>query len=212
MRRILYSLIVSTALTAAAHAWTVTIITSQGTLNPGNVAVTVPAVVISNPLPQLNFLTALGQPNPIVVGGGTSFTSGAYTAQYTITANPGSAQQLTGFRFIVSGFVQGNTRIDWRKTVRDSTGSILYDASGSVAGAGQGGSDGVFTLNLVGTLNQPSSDLTVSETFTLFVGSAPGVDVASLLLVEQDWVPEPASLLALSAGLAGLIRLRRRTR
>ncbi|OYT69706.1 MAG: hypothetical protein CFK49_12145, partial [Armatimonadetes bacterium JP3_11] len=33
---------------------------------------------------------------------------------------------------------------------------------------------------------------------------------ASLQLIEQDWVPEPASMLALSVGLAGLAALRRR--
>lgn len=214
MRRILYSLVACMMLTAAAHAWTVTIITSQGLLNPGDVTTNVPFVAIGNPLPQVTFLTAAGVPNPIWVGGGTSFTIGSYTARYTITPNPGPADQLTGFNFLIAGFVQGDAEINWNKVVTDDiTNDILYSGSGRIAGAGRGGTDGAFSLSFFVPLSRSASNIQVLENFTLSIGgSAPGVNTASLLLVEQDWVPEPASLLALGAGLAGLVGLRRRTR
>jgi len=214
MRRVVAAFVAGAVLTASALAnWSVTIIQSQGVLNPGSVVTNVPAVVINNPLPQVTFLTSAGTPNPILVGDGTNFTSGGYSAIYSIAPNPGPVGQLTGFNFVIAGFVQGNARINWqKKVVRNSDNAILYDESGTISGSGFGGADGAFSLTLTGVLGQPANDVTVYENFSLFVTGAPGQDTAALLLVQQDWVPEPASMLALGAGLAGLVGLRRRNR
>ncbi|GIV07336.1 MAG: hypothetical protein KatS3mg017_0538 [Fimbriimonadales bacterium] len=74
------------------------------------------------------------------------------------------------------------------------------------------GTDGVFSVTIPVTLAAPANDVTVYENFLLFVLPTNPVSTAGLLLVEQDWVPEPASMLALSAGLAGLAGLLRRKR
>jgi hypothetical protein len=196
---------------AYASGWNVTVLTSVGVLNPGSVVSTVPTTVITNPLPQVTFNTAAGVPNPILVGDGTSFTNGTFTGVYSVSSSSKSA--LTGFNFVVSGFVQGTGRVVWFKKVVDrDTSEVLYDGTGVfLGGAYAGGSDGAFSVNTFIPLSMPSSNFTVFEVFILDIAgaNAPGVDTAGLLLVEQDWVPEPASLIALATGL-GALALRRR--
>jgi hypothetical protein len=211
---------------AFASGWTVSVSTSTGTLFGPSVSTVqtnvpfiintfgpfnAPATQFVSTLPQVNFLTTQGNP-PILTGNGTLFTGGTYTAAYTITS---TKAPLTGFNFVVSGYVFGLGQIIWTKKVVDlDTSQVLYNGSGVFSGAGYpGGGDGIVGISAFVPLAQPSSNVQVIETFIVHVDGAAvrGPDTASLLLVEQDWVPEPASMLALSAGLAGLL-LRRRAK
>jgi hypothetical protein len=210
MRRSLYAAVAALTIGASAFAqYNLTVITSSGTLNPPSTGVSVPTIVISNPLPQITFLTGASAP-PIFVGDGTGFTNGSFTGVYQITPLSPSTPALTGFNFVITGAVVGNAQIAWTKKVVDNiTNNILYLQSGVINGSGFGGSDGPFVLNLPSTLSTPSNNVTVYETFALFTDGQP-TSIAALAFVEQDWVPEPASLLALSAGLGGLLLRRRR--
>jgi hypothetical protein len=198
---------------AYASGWTVTVLTSVGVLNPGTVISEVPTTIIPGPLPQVTFNTAAGVPAPILVGDGTNFTNGTFTGVYSIKDSTNSKNALTGFNFVVSGFVQGTGRIVWFKKVVDrNTSEVLFDGTGVFLGdAYPGGINGAFSVNTFIPLSMPSSNFTVFEVFILDIAdaNAPGVDTAGLLLVEQDWVPEPASLIALATGL-GALALRRR--
>lgn len=214
LNKLVVSVVAAVAVASAyASGWNVTVLNSTGVLNPGAIVVSVPTTIITNPLPQVTFNVAAGVPNPILVGNGTNFTNGTFSGVYAVKDASNSKSALTGFNFVVSGFVQGTGRIVWFKKVVDrNTSEVLYDGTGIfLGGAYAGGSDGSFSVNTFIPLTTPSSDFTVFEIFILDIAgsSAPGVDTAGLLLVEQDWVPEPASLIALATGL-GALALRRR--
>ena len=225
----LFGIALSIAAVSAAFAsgWTVSVSTSKGTLFGPSAPTTqtnvpfiintfgpfnAPATVFVNTLPQVTFQTAIGNPNPILVGDGTSFTGGTYTAAYTITS---TKAPLIGFNFVLQGFVFDLGQIIWTKKVVDiNTSQILYNGSGVFSGAGYaGGSNGNVGFSTYIPLARPSANVQVIETFIVHIDGAPapGTSTASLLLVEQDWVPEPASMLVLSAGLTGLL-LRRRAK
>jgi hypothetical protein len=145
-----------------------------------------------------------------LVGNGTSYTNGTFTGVYEVQDMGGGA--LTGFNFVLNGFVWEYGQIIFFKKVVDyNTSEVLFTGSWTWSGSAYGGSDGAVTLNQSFALSSPSSHFLVFEVAILHIDGAPapGTSTASLLLVEQDWVPEPASLIALATGL-GALALRRR--
>jgi hypothetical protein len=214
IRRVMTSVMVASVLATGAFAsWNVTVLNSSGVLNPPSTVVSVPTIVTTAPLPQITFLTAVATPNPILVGDGTAFTNGTFSGAYSIAPQPGNTTLLTGFNFVISGVVDGSAMIVWqKKVIRNSDNAILYNDSGMFAGSGFGGTDGAFSVVIPAMLSAPANDVTVFENFLLFVLPSSPTSTAGLLLVEQDWVPEPASMIALSSGLVGLLALRRRKR
>jgi hypothetical protein len=109
MMRLKHGLVIVAAAALAANAlasgWNVTIMTSQGVLNPGNVVVgNVPTTIVPTPLPSITFNTNQSSP-PITVGDATNYTNGTFTGIYIVQDPTGTKAPLTGFTFVVGGFV-----------------------------------------------------------------------------------------------------------
>lgn len=141
-----------------------------------------------------------------VASANSQFSSAVINISYDVTSEKG----INGLELVFTGFTFGNGNVGYNETVKDSGGNTLDSVSGLKSG------NNAFvesdSLDFGGSYNAYSVD----KSFTLNLGGlqtaglGQTASLASVGLIEQNAVPEPATLGAVGVGLFGLVARRRR--
>lgn len=145
---------------------------------------------------------------PIVV----SSSPGDYSsAVVNISYDATSDAAVSGLELIFMGWTVGNGSIDYREVVFDEFDSEIASVSGSVSGTNVP----VIITDFL-SLGGGYTNYSVEKTFTLDLGfidlgnGGNAGNLASIGLIEQNAVPEPATLGALAVGALGMLARRKR--
>jgi hypothetical protein len=151
----------------------------------------------------------------LLVGDGAATSNDRNAAVVTIVYTAVSDEEITGLELIFSGWAVGQAGVGYSEYVEGWNGEMatgeLGQVSGTQWGAGMGGSDDPFVVTDFIEFEEGVFSYKVKKTFTLAnLDSNPESSFASLGLIEQNAVPEPATMGALAVGALGLLARRRR--
>lgn len=136
-----------------------------------------------------------------------SVNSAHTSATVTISYDATSTTPINEVDLMFSGMTLGLGTIGYSESVFDTSHNLLSTTSGTISGNNAFIQNDPLTFNGVDAFH-------VEKTFTLnLTGNQPGIpqaSLASLGIIQQNAVPEPASLGALAMGAMGLLARRRR--
>ncbi len=134
------------------------------------------------------------------------------SAVINISYDVASQKAINGLGLVFTGFTLGSGAVGYSETVKDPANTVLASVSGTKSG------NSPFVESDFLSFGSGHTDYSVTKQFTLntltaaqFPGlQGPNASLASVGLIEQNAVPEPATLGAVGVGFLGLLSRRRR--